>query len=242
MSRQGLTWNGVWSCLFNRLIPFLLLAGLCWGLPGAKTSNAQFLTNKPLIPLQESRLWVSGQTSVSSYTCHARDIHGFGFLVDTVEADRQTGSRAMVEVQVPVHELDCGKAGMNRDMYEALKSSNHPHIHYELTRVLGPGDDGISWTADTASEWVRIETEGTLTIAGSTRTVRIQVKGKQLEGEKVQVQGKKRLNMKSYGVDPPTALFGLVRAEDSLTVHFDLVTAPADTVSHQQLQQRLDNR
>jgi hypothetical protein len=39
--------------------------------------------------------------------------------------------------------------------------------------------------------------------------------------------------MTDFGVTPPTALFGAVRARNSLTVHFDLVLEIRPTASRQ---------
>jgi hypothetical protein len=140
-------------------------------------------------------------------------------------------------VLVPVRELDCGKQGMNRDMYEALKADANPNIHYQLT---GIGSDlSPSASLPDTSGWVSISTRGELTIAGSTRTVEMKVNGRRMGEQKVRVKGQKRLNMKNFGVEPPTALFGLVQAEDSLTVYYDLITEPVDTLNRQELQEKL---
>jgi hypothetical protein len=201
------------------------------------TLQAQFLTEKPLVPTPESRLWIHGTTSVSDYECKAQTIRGFGFLSDPAAADSADEPVAVVELQVPVQELDCGKQGINRDMYAALKSESHPYIHYELTNIVTESVDAANLQDTT--RWLSIRAEGKLAIAGSTRTVRMKVRGRRLPGQKVRVKGKKKLNMKSYGVDPPTALFGLVKVADSLTVHYDLVTTPTDTLARRQLRQML---
>jgi len=46
--------------------------------------------------------------------------------------------------------------------------------------------------------------------------------GNFLDDGRIRVTGKKEIKMTDYDVEPPTGLFGLVRAEDELTVHFDL--------------------
>ncbi len=217
----------------------IALVFLLFAFPLLTRVGAQFLTEKPLVPLPESSLWVEGKTSVSSYECHARDIDGFGFIADTSFHERSSKSRAVVKVRVPVRELDCGKPGMNRDMYQALKSEEHPYIHYEL-KDINRETTPFNFSGTGEENWLQIKTKGELTIAGRTRNVDLQVSGKRIEGQKIRVKGKKSLNMRSYGVDPPTALFGLVRAKDSLSVHFDLITSPTDSISREALRDRLE--
>lgn len=198
----------------------------------------QFLSEKPLVPTSESRMWIQGETSVAPYECRARKVYGFGVLKKGT-VDGESENEPSVEVQVPVRSLDCGKKAMNRDMYEALKEDKYPNIHYELTGLTTEWKNS-STSLDT-SGWLSIRARGRLSIAGSTRTVNMKVSGKHIGDKNIRVQGKKRLNMKKYGIDPPTALFGLVKVGDSLTVHYDLYTTPVDTLPSSELEQRFES-
>jgi hypothetical protein len=44
-----------------------------------------------------------------------------------------------------------------------------------------------------------------------------------------QLTGKQRLLMSDFGIDPPTALLGLIRARDRILVRFDLVAVSVTT-------------
>lgn len=216
----------LWSVLTTVLVIF-------WSVP--EVYAQQFLSEKPLVPTSESRLWIRGETSVSPYECQARKVRGFGVLKKRSVHGEPAANEPSVEVQVPVRSLDCGKKAMNRDMYEALKVDTHPKIHYELTSIQTEWE-GSAKSIDTTG-WLSIQARGRLAIAGSTRTVAMKVSGKQIGGKNVRVRGKKRLNMKKFGINPPTALFGLVKVGDSLTVHYDIFATPADTLSPSQLEQ-----
>ena len=51
-----------------------------------------------------------------------------------------------------------------------------------------------------------------------------------LEGETLRVEGKAELKMTEYNVEPPTALLGVVRADDDLSVHFKLFASIQSSV------------
>ena len=105
---------------------------------------------------------------------------------------------------------------MNADFYEALKSDQHSEIQFELTSV-GVQDDVPT------NEWNQIRVEGLLTIAGTTRTVDLIASWRREGANRFRVTGSKALTMTSFGVRPPVALLGLVRARDDIEVHFDLI-------------------
>jgi hypothetical protein len=44
-----------------------------------------------------------------------------------------------------------------------------------------------------------------------------------LNDGRLRAMGSKAIKMTDYNVEPPTAMLGLVKAENELTVHFDLI-------------------
>lgn len=173
-----------------------------------------------VVLLPGSQLWIDGSSTVNSFTCDANEIFGYGVLEDA-RNDRD----AEVEIAVPVRQFDCGKRRMNQDMYEALKADEYPTIEYVLddarllTGVPEPGDE------------FSIQTRGRLTIAGAEREITMVVKGERLSDGTYRVEGSEPLAMSDFGVDPPTALLGLVKAHDRIVVRFDLVAGLDTTVA-----------
>jgi hypothetical protein len=104
---------------------------------------------------------------------------------------------------------------MNNDMYDALKSEEYRFISYELkqVRIMNtlPGNT------------LEAMTQGILTVAGRQQSIQMRVKLKPIGGGKYNIEGKKEVTMTSFGVKPPTAMLGLIKAHDKLTFHFDIV-------------------
>jgi hypothetical protein len=64
------------------------------------------------------------------------------------------------------------------------------------------------------------DTVGRLSIAGVTRTLKMPVTVKALEDQQFEISGSTKIRMTDFGVTPPTAIFGLLRTGDQITIHF----------------------
>lgn len=114
---------------------------------------------------------------------------------------------------VPVATLECGNGRMEADLRKAVREDEHPVISFVLTGwELAPVEEGFRGVA-----------RGRLTLAGETREVEVDVRGEgHMTSGEVRATGTTRLLMTSFGIRPPSALFGLIKARDEVTVHFEL--------------------
>lgn len=180
-----------------------------------------------LILAPESRLWIEGTSTVNAFTCRAAEVDGYGFLKDDAPlaaANRAEAAQAGGEVVVPVRSFDCGKRMMNRDFYDALKAKAHPQIRYSLesAEVLRP--------ARVADAPFEIRATGRLEIAGAARRIVTTATGRRLAEGQYRIEGRQALLMRDFGVDPPTAFLGLIKARERIVVRFDLVAVPATII------------
>lgn len=185
-------------------------------LPAGAQNNSGAIEIEP-----GGRLWIEGSASVVDYTCQAEELSGNGSIQNTETPQQNLGEEGEVSivVSIPVHSLECGKKKMNRDMYEALKADNFKTIRYRLLEaemLEGFGADSAS------GEWMRIRTRGLLEIAGVVDTTEVPVNGMLLGKDRFRVKGAKQIDMKTFDITPPTALFGLIKADNKLTVRFDV--------------------
>lgn len=168
---------------------------------------------------KESKVWIEGSSTVNEFTCLTYNVKGVGVLDSAKTTAPVIGAPVQVsckaEFAVTVKSMDCGNRMMNNDMYEALKSDEHKLISYELkqVRILNtlPG------------EVLEAMTQGVLTVAGSPQSIQMKVKLKPIGGGKYNIEGQKDVTMTSFGVKPPTAMMGLIKAHDKLTFHFNIV-------------------
>ena len=101
---------------------------------------------------------------------------------------------------------------MNNNTYKALKAEKNPVITFILRSPVK------SIKANSIGNNVFMA--GSLTIAGVTKNITMQVK-LVMDGQgKLAIEGSQIIKMTDYGVTPPTALFGAIRARDSITLGF----------------------
>ncbi|HAE13030.1 MAG TPA: hypothetical protein DCG24_02300 [Bacteroidetes bacterium] len=100
---------------------------------------------------------------------------------------------------------------MDDKTYEALKASKYPYITFELDKVL---------KASPVSNGYWLNTQGYLTIAGSRKLVKLDVKAIYTDASSIAFEGTKTFNMSEFGIDPPTAMMGSMKVKDEVKIQF----------------------
>ena len=152
---------------------------------------------------------------------HPGEIH----LAGGSSAEEKLGEiqqKLHVLLKIPVKSFDCGRSRMNRDMYEALKSDRHDYIMFEFEDAVALEDDGSVPGALFEDGYQPFRIHGVLNVAGVDRSVDLVVQGRTEGDGHYHIKGQKEISMQDFEIDPPTALRGLIRAHDDLTVFFDL--------------------
>jgi polyisoprenoid-binding protein YceI len=101
---------------------------------------------------------------------------------------------------------------MNNKTYKALKSDQFPTITFLLTQPVA---------VSSGSTPLSVVAKGNLTIAGVTRSITIPIKISADGNKKITIAGAQQVKMTDYGVDPPTALFGMLKTGDAITISFN---------------------
>jgi polyisoprenoid-binding protein YceI len=116
-----------------------------------------------------------------------------------------------LEVKIPVESIKSTKGKMmDSKTYDAFNYEKFPFIVYTLTSVK------INQNAGT------IDAKGSLTMAGATRPIDLQVKYKILPGGDLQLTVSKKFKMTEFKMEPPTAMMGTIKVGDEVTVNFDV--------------------
>lgn len=184
--------------------------------------EGEILSQNRFTPDEEvSRLWIQGSSNVNTFDCIAHRYNGEAMVKDSVNGkspdqefsnDTSPDQELSVEVVIDVEGFDCGKRKMNNDMKDALKADQYPNIRFVYDKAESgpdlPNNNYIIY--------------GELTVAGVTREISFIAEGDVSENGEMRVRGNKKIFMTDYGIEPPTGLFGLIKADDELTVHFDL--------------------
>lgn len=193
------------------------VTGLALGALFATTGALQAQSVR-LVAAPESKLLVEGGSNLHDWHCQANAIDA------QIEADEAILKSApapanlkKVSVKVPVRSIKCGSGKMEDNLYKALKADDAPQISYILgTFDVQPGA-GDSYT---------LKTVGSLSIAGTEKSVNMDVTTKRLPDGTLRAEGELPLLMTDFGVKPPTALLGTLRTNNEVKVKFELVVAP----------------
>ncbi|HLZ86378.1 MAG TPA: YceI family protein [Puia sp.] len=135
-----------------------------------------------------------------------------GAMEAEVNAD---GSIALHSIRISMEVLsiksDMGRL-MDNKTYEALKAADHPEILFTLSTPMN-----LTQVRDCERA---IPVKGSLLLAGVCKPVTMLVKTIEVSQGKLQFEGCENLRMTDFGVRPPSALFGTMRASPDITIHF----------------------
>jgi hypothetical protein len=201
--------------LISRISPIVLLTLLAAGITG-EMAYSQITYS----PEEMSQLWIEGRSNVNEFECRASQYIGEAAIFNQQEpVDIVSGSddQIFLKVEINVDSFDCGRSRMNRDLREALKSDQFPDITFIFERAE------LTGTTEDSDQFIEIIVTGKLTVAGETRDISFVTRAQYLNDLQVRATGSTTIRMTDFNVEPPTALMGMIRADEELTVHFDLI-------------------
>lgn len=109
--------------------------------------------------------------------------------------------------------LKSGKSGMDRNTYKALMTDKHKNITFRYSKTTN--------TKVLSGSKYEVTAQGALKIAGVTKTITITPQIEQ-KGNTYVLTGEHTLKMSDFGITPPTALLGSVKAGDEVTIKFQI--------------------
>ena len=199
----------------------------------ALTASATTLTVAP-----RSTVFMNGSSNVARWRCSGSTLSGtmevatpleqINHLIDRIEdgqigemlahPDRATIPPPQFELTIPVEALRCsGGRPMERDLVAALNAIQYPSIRIRFREVRG----AVEHDMDARTYRVTVATD--ISLAGFTRAVDTIVTAERLSPETFRITATVPLKMTEFGIQPPRALFGMIRAADQLTVSLTLV-------------------
>ena len=185
----------------------------------AMTAHAQSVAE--LAVGDDSQVWIEGTTNISSWSCSATAVDAT-IAVEVAFREDPDFPRYLksVQVRVPVSALRCGHAPMERSLRHALKADDAVGARY-ITATFEAVRDG----SDAANALV-VNTVGALAIAGRENAVKMDVGTTRLADGTIEARGTVPILMSDFGIEPPTALFGAVRAANRVVVKFAMRLGP----------------
>jgi hypothetical protein len=197
----------------GRFAGLALLAMLAAGAGPASAPQPSAETVR-LVLRQGSRLWLEGDSNLHAWSCDAKSV------IPELRLQRPTPNDPPASVEearllVAVANIECGNGKMNENLRKALRAEDHENISFVVT-----GAEFI----DTGSRGeLEVLAKGTLTVAGTSRDLQFQVSGTDTGTGALRLTGRIQILMTQYGVQPPTAMLGLLKTRNEVLIRFDLV-------------------
>jgi hypothetical protein len=174
-----------------------------------------------------SALWLEGTSTLHAYESRSHEVE-IGLERDRAATDparaadlmqliRSVGVRGM-SVRVPVASLRSKNSGLDKNLRKAMKADQYPEVRFHL--------DHYQLAPEAANrDTIAIEADGSLTIAGQERQVRLEARAYPGEAG-IWLEGSEVVLMSEYGIKPPTMMLGTLRVGDPVTVRYRLLLVP----------------
>lgn len=196
------------------------------------TASAQGAVTK-LVIVPPSSVTLAGSSNVNKWRCVGKTLSGTfelpaertAIVAEAESMERNGGSgmidkelsrRSRFELQIPIGTLSCGNPIMDSDLRRTLRTEQFPKIGFRFDELLG----ALSYDAESQTWCAQIA--GRITLAGAARSSVIVLRGTR-SGTRIRLRATFPARMTEFGLKPPTALFGAIKANDALAVSFDLL-------------------
>ena len=120
-------------------------------------------------------------------------------------------------VEAPVRTLLTGNKRRDRDLNKSMESDKYPTIRFELMGVTGTGAGGDS---------VDLALHGRFIIHGVTREATVPA-SVTFHPEGIRVRAATQLNLKDYRIGGLSKALGMLRMQEEILIHVDLLFGPA---------------
>ena len=182
--------------------------------------------SKPLMLLLVSCIIITGNSNAQSLKINPRtstmtiygttNVHDFKTKVEQMKGELVVSSSKKVQslnIEIPVRSIKSGEKLMDNKTYEAFKDDKYPTISFQLIDVASlqiTGDD------------INVIVNGNLTIAGVTKKISFKTTGKILKPGAYEFKGSIPLKMTDFKMKPPTAMLGVMKVGDAITLKYDI--------------------
>lgn len=181
-------------------------------------SSSHLATDRKRYQIQEgSKLYLKGSSNVNEFTCNCGD----QYEGQVMEVERKGGNARFhnVELRLKTKNFDCKNRKIDQDMQKALQADRFPHIKIALVETW----QNPKCLEGECKDWFDVQAKVNITITNVTKLQSIPAKARILGPNRFQLRGENALQMSAFGISPPEAMFGMIKVNDWITFHFDLI-------------------
>jgi len=157
---------------------------------------------------------IDGDSNVKSWDAEIKEMDGELVLTNTENLTFETLATehfVSLNLSIPVENIESSSDGLTKNLHKYIKKDDHPYVTFELIELTS-----IEKNEGTA----QITATGVINAAGQDHTAEMTVEGSMNEQGEYTFSGDTELLMTSFDIDPPTAVFGTIRAKDEIVISF----------------------
>ncbi|TDW46466.1 YceI-like domain-containing protein [Flavobacterium sp. 270] len=154
----------------------------------------------------KSTFEVAGTSNIHDWTMKSTEGNG---VVNLTVIDSKIIEINSINITLPAESLKSTKTSMDDVAYETLDTKTYKNIKYALKAVNKVNE--TTWNLT-----------GTYTIAGTSKDFRTQINVTANNGFFI-LKGSNQITFADFGMSPPTAALGVVKAGKELTLIFNIV-------------------
>ncbi|MEP0365833.1 MAG: YceI family protein [Cyclobacteriaceae bacterium] len=147
----------------------------------------------------DSQVTIFGTSSLHDWEEDVKDF--------TVQGTWKDNLISNLELKMKTASIESGKSIMDDKTHEALKADKYPWITFSASELTIEGTD--------------VSGDGQLTIAGKSQPIKVKSVVKEKGTDYLIVTGSEKINMKNYGIEPPTAMFGSLLTGELVTISYE---------------------
>ncbi len=174
------------------------------------TKNLFAQTAYKITDSKNNNMKLSGTSTLHDWTMNAQV---FSSEAQFVLTDHQISSIKALTFSLAAADLKSGESGLVKNAYKALNSTAFKSISYKLSFA----------TVTPEGNKFLIKAHGSLTIAGVTKEVIMDVHAVINADETITCTGSEKLDMTNYQVKPPKFMLGAMKTGNDITLDFTLV-------------------
>ncbi len=166
-----------------------------------------------------SKVTVKGTSTLHDWTSETQTIEGTYIFKSEVCGKKFPTSGSIVsdvKLVIPVTSLRSERGdAMNNKTHNAFKYESNPEIIFtvksdELKEATKEGK-------------FKLAVKGELTMAGHTEPITLDIEGERLSNNQLKFITSKKINMTTYEMEAPSAMFGQIKTGEEVTITFDLL-------------------
>lgn len=172
-------------------------------------------SNNPINEVWEiersSSMVILGKTNINTFECILGSYEWDSNLTCYQKEDNnQKNYPIKCNFEIPIMSFDCGMDMMTNDLRSTLNSKKHPFMIIklkELTNLLSNVKKGEL-----------LDAKSDITLSGVTNSDNISFNVLKSGTRDVILEGKKKVNLRDFKIEPPTRLLGSVKVKDIINV------------------------